>query len=269
VEVSHLALTARTSGYGIGAPNEPEQFPETGATIPINRDQADRGNDMTFDEDASSDEAPAGGRPGSGLTGRRRLLTSAAVALIAVAGVTVARAASAAVSEPALEHPQPTESSFDAALWHRQDLLSDLNYWIDARPGIKTSGYVTCINDPDAGSMILVWHGPPDRIQRQIMDEARRRHIPISIQQRKYSTGDLERASNQIFAIGSGTGGFQNFKVSGATTFSIDFDGVIVIGEYIHPPAEGVTAADAALTQALTAKTGVAVTIEHGEIVPV
>jgi hypothetical protein len=237
---------------------------------------------MVFDENASPaypekvspDEPLADMRPGSGLTGsRRRLLMSAAVALTAIAGVTAAHAASAAVSEPALETPQPAASSFDpaeeAALWHRQDLLSDLRCWIENLPGIKTSGYVTNINDPAAGSTILVWHGPSDRIQRQIMDGARRRHIPISIQQRKYSTDDLERAVNQLIAIDSGTGEFQNFKVSGVGSFSIDFDGVTVIGEYIHPPAEGITAADAALTQALTAKTGVAVTIEHGEIVPV
>jgi hypothetical protein len=235
---------------------------------------------MASDEDVSPadsdkvgcDEPAAGMKPGSGRTGNRRLLASAAVALTVVAGVTAARAATAAVGEPALETPQPSASSYDpekeAALWHRQDLLSDLRSWIENRPGIKSSGYVTNINDPDAGSTILVWHGPPDRIQRQIMDEAHRRHIPISIQQRKYSMEDLERASDQIFAIGSDTGEFRNFKVSTATSFSIDFDGVIVIGEYIHPPAEGVTAADTALTRALTAKTGVAVTIEHGEIVP-
>ena len=229
---------------------------------------------MTFEENtspagpekASPDEPSAGMRPGSGLIGtRRRFLTSAAVALTAIAGVTAAHAASATVSEPALEQPQPTASSFDAALWHRQDLLSDLSKWIDAQPGIKTSGYVTNINDPDAGSMILVWHGPPDRMQRQIMDEARRRHIPISVRQSKYSTEDLERAVKQLLAIDSGTGVFHNFNVSGVGG-SIDV--VTVLGEYIHPPAEGIPAADTALTQALTAKTGVAVKIEHGELVP-
>ena len=233
---------------------------------------------MTFDDNADSsarpepvspDEPPADVKPGSGLTGsRRRLLTSAAVALTAIAGVTAAHAASAAVRKPALEQPRPTASSFDAALWHREELLSDLSYWIDAQPGIKTSGYVTNINDPDAGSTILVWHGPPDRMQRQIMDEARRRHIPISIQQRNHSMNDLEQAAQQLTAIESGTGVFQNFTVNSIGTIDIYFDGVTVLGDYIRLPAEGISAADTALAKALAAKTGVAVRIERGQIVP-
>ncbi len=230
---------------------------------------------MTFDEytngsahsePVSSDEPSAGMTPGSGLMGRRRLLTAAAVALTAIAGVTGAHAASAGVPGPALGKPQPTATTFDAALWHRQELLSDLSYWIEAQPGLKASGYVTNINDPDAGSTTLVWHGPPDRMQQQIMDEARRRHIPTSIQQRNHSMNDLQQAAQQLTAIDSGTGVFQNFTVSLVGTFDIHFDGVTVLGDYIHPPAEGTAAADTALAQALTAKTGVAVRIEHGQI---
>jgi hypothetical protein len=104
-------------------------------------------------------------------------------------------------------------------------------------------------------------------MQRQVTEEAHRRHIPISVRQSNYSTDDVARAVKQLLAIDSGTGVFQNFKVSGVGT-NIDFDGVTVTGEYIHRPVEGVRAADTALTQALAAKTGVAVTIEHGEIVP-
>jgi hypothetical protein len=220
-------------------------------------------------EPASPDESPAGMKPGAGLTKRRRLLISAAVVLTAITGVTAAHAATAAVSEPTLKQPDAAATSFDAAFWHLQDRLVDLRGWTEDLPGLKTSGYVTSINnEPVDGSIVLVWHGPPDPVQRQIIDEARRRHIPISVQQRKHSMADLERAANQLAAIESGTGEFQNFKVSGVGSFSIDFDGVTVIGEYIHPPAEGIAAADTALTRALTARTGVAVTIEHSEIVP-
>jgi len=237
---------------------------------------------MTFDENASQaspepvnpDELAAGMSTGSGLVGSRRLLTSVAAVVAAVAvavAVAVTPAAPAAVGNPALKQPQPTASSFDQkkeeALWHREDLLSNLNEWIDNQPGIKTSGYVTSIDNPDTGSIILVWYGPPDRIQRQIIDEARRRHIPIAVRQSRYSTDDVERAIKQLAAIDSGTDVFQNFKVSGVGT-DINFDGVKVIGEYIHPPAEGIPAADTTLMQAMTAKTGVAATIEHGEIVP-
>ncbi|MFG1606807.1 hypothetical protein [Actinoplanes sp. NPDC049265] len=220
-------------------------------------------------EPASADESPTGMKPDAGLMKRRRLLTCAAVVLTATTGVTAAHAATTAVSEPALKQPDPTATSFDAAFWHRQDRLVDLRGWTEDLPGLKTSGYVTSINnEPVDGSVVLVWHGPPDPVQRQIIDEARRRHIPIAVQQRKHTMADLERAANQIFAIESGTGEFHNFRISGAAPFSIEFDGVTVIGEYIHPPAEGIAAADTALTRALTARTGVAVTIEHGQIVP-
>jgi hypothetical protein len=231
---------------------------------------------MTFDEYTSAhsqpvspDEQSAGRTPGSGLMGRRRLLTFAAVALTTIAGVTAAHAASAGVPGPALRKPQPAASGSEEDLWRRQEMLSDLNYWIDAQPGLKASGYVTSINDPEAGSITLVWHGPPDRMQRQIMDEARRRHIPVSIQQRKHSMNDLKQAAQQLAAIDSGTGVFQNFTVSSVGTFDIYFDGVTVLGDFIHPPAEGIDAADTALAQALAAITGVAVRIEHGELVPV
>jgi hypothetical protein len=256
------------------------RFAETGGTIPINRDQVDRRKDMTFDEYAagsahsepvSPDVPSASMRPGSGLMARRGLVTAAAVALTAltaIAGVIGVRAASADVSRPVVGQPEPTATSFDAAFWHRQDLLIDLRGWIESLPGIKTSGYVTNINnEPVDGSTILVWHGPPDRVQRQIMNEARRRHIPISIQQRRHTMNDLEQAANQLSDIDSGTGVFQNFKVSAVGSFDIDFDGVTVLGDYIHPPAEGVAAADTALVQALAAKTGVIVRIEHGQIV--
>lgn len=175
-------------------------------------------------------------------------------------------AASADVSKPVVGKPRPTASGSEEDLWRRQTVLNDLSYWIETRPGIKTSGYVTNINDPDAGSTILVWHGPPDRMQRQIMDEARRRHIPISIQQRNHSMSDLEQAAQRLNAIDSGTGVFQNFTVSSVGTFDIEFDGVTILGNYIHPPAEGTATADTALAQALAAETGVAVRIEHGQI---
>jgi hypothetical protein len=231
---------------------------------------------MTFNEHATSSahrepespDEPSNGTTPASQTRRRRLLMSAAVALTAIAGVTVAHAASAAAGKaaegkPAAQIPQPTASASEEALWRRQELLSDLRTWIEEQPGIKTSGYVTSINDPDAGSTILVWHGPPDPMQQQILDEARRRNIPASVQQRKHSMNDLERASRQLMAIESGTGVLENFTINSAGIFDIDFDGVIVSGDYIQPPAEGIAAADTALAQALTAKTGVAVTIEH------
>ena len=233
---------------------------------------------MTFDENstdpahlepAAADAASAGATPDVRRTARRGLMTAAAVALTAIAGFTAAHATSAAVRGPEGKKPRPTATTFDQKFWDRQNQLSDLRYWIEDLPGLKTSGYVTNINnEPVDGSTILVWHGPPSHLQQQIIDEAHRRGIPISVQQRRYSTADLERAVNQLVAINSGTGVFGNFTVNTITTFDIDFDGVVVDGDYIHAPAEGNAAADTALAQTLTATTGVAVKIGHGHAVP-
>ncbi len=161
---------------------------------------------MTLDDQASSpaDREPvsvempaADGQPGPRQMGRRGLLTSAAISLTSFADLAGAHAASAA-SNPAAEEPDRAASDFDAGLWPRQDMLSDLREWIEALPGIETSGYITNINDPDAGSTVLVWHGPSDRTQQHILDEARRRHIPISIQQRKYTRVALEGAVERL-----------------------------------------------------------------------
>lgn len=232
---------------------------------------------MTFDDNAtpadpetvSPDEPSVGARTGSGPVGsRRRLLTVAAAAIAAIAGVTAAHAASAEVSTPALEQPDPAATSFDADFWRRQDLLVDLRGWIEGMPGLAASGYVTTINNkPVDGSTVVVWYGPPDSVQRQIIDEARRRHIPLSIQLSKHTMNDFDEAVNQLSAIGSGTGVFQNFTVNMISNFEIYFAGVTVVGEYIRPPAEGVAAADTALAQVLTAITGVDVRVQQGDIV--
>jgi hypothetical protein len=218
------------------------------------------------DHEAVSPEMPAAdGQTGSRRMGRRGLLTSAAaVSLTSIAGLSGEQAASAA-SSPAADEPDPAATGFDQPLWDRQGMLSDLREWIVALPGIESSGYITNINDPDAGSTVLVWHGPSDRIQEQIVDEARRRRIPLSIQQRKYALAALDGGVERLETIASGTGVFRNFEVSGLASIDIDFDGIVVIGDYIEPPVEGVAAADAALIQALSAITGVAVAIEHGK----
>nr|WP_221374936.1 hypothetical protein [Actinoplanes polyasparticus] len=126
-------------------------------------------------------------------------------------------------------------------------------------------GYIDSVNDAETGSTVLVWHGPSDRIQQQILEEARRRDIAISVEHRQYPKASLEGAVERLEAIVSGTGVFHNFEVSALAAFYMGFDGVTVIGDYIQPPAEGVAAADAALVQALRAETGVTVAIEHGK----
>jgi hypothetical protein len=233
---------------------------------------------MTFDENstelahlepAAADAASVGPTPDFRRTARRGVITTAAVVVTVVAGMVGMHAAAASAGQRAAEQPQPTATTFDQEFWDRQNQLSDLVSWIQALPGIKTSGYVTSINnEPADGSTVLVWHGPADRVQQQILDEAHRRGIPISVQQRRYSMADLERAVNQLVAIKSGTGVFRNFTVNGVTTLTVDFDGVVVDGDYIDAPAEGNAAADTALAQTLTATTGVAVKIGHGHAEP-
>jgi hypothetical protein len=214
-------------------------------------------------EPAAADAPSAGPTPDTRRTARRGVITTAAVVVTAVAGMVGMHAASGSVGQRA-EQPQPTATTYDPAFWDQQNRLTDLLSWIQALPGINTSGYVTSIdNEPVNGSTVLVWHWPADRWQQQILDEARRRGIPATVQQRRYSMADLERAADQLAAMKSGTGVLRNFTVYGPTTLVDDFDGVILDGDYIHAPAEGTAAADTALAQTLTATTGVAVKIGH------
>jgi len=195
---------------------------------------------------------------------------SAAVALGALVVVgappTIADGHGSEIGTRAASSPQVRPETIpDNLLWHNQDLLDDFRAWTAALPGAKDSGFVTLMNDAGTRrpSTTLVWHGPSDPLQHQIMDEARRRNISITVQNRKYGMADLERAAAQLMDIGPGNSVFENFDYNSVSIFSAYFDGTIVRGTYIDDPAEGVPAADIALEKALTALTGVATKIDH------
>ncbi|MBU2665561.1 hypothetical protein KOI35_18795 [Actinoplanes bogorensis] len=189
------------------------------------------------------------------------LVAVAATVGVSIVGVVAGRGAPAGAGDPG-----PVASAESDAVWQRELVLADLERWIQARPGIGTSGFLKTTTEPQAGSVVVDWHGPADQVQRQILDEARRRDIPLTVRLRKYTPADIERASARIEAIGAGTGLFENFKPEAFGDFGSEFDGITLQGEHIRPPAEGVPAADAALAQALSAAVGVAVTIVHGQI---
>ncbi|MDI6102821.1 hypothetical protein QLQ12_29805 [Actinoplanes sp. NEAU-A12] len=148
-------------------------------------------------------------------------------------------------------------------LWRRQALLADLKTWIVAQPGIETSGYIESVNNPEAGSTILLWKGPANHLQQQIKDKARQMGIPVTVEQRRYSRDEIDRAQQAISDAGA-HGVFTNFRVTGIGGVAGDIDGITVYGEYITPPAGDLVTADAALAAAATAQFGITIAIKSG-----
>lgn len=142
-------------------------------------------------------------------------------------------------------------------LWRRQSLLSDLRTWIAEQPGIESSGYIESVNNPAAGSTILLWRGPATLLQQQIKDKGREMGIPVTVEQRKYSLADLMRAQQAVEDLGP----LDDFKVNSTSGLTADFDGITVYGDFLRPHPD--------LARELTARIGVAVEIKPGgEIVP-
>ncbi|MGK5678383.1 hypothetical protein [Actinoplanes sp. URMC 104] len=148
-------------------------------------------------------------------------------------------------------------------LWRRQNLLGELNDFIAGLPGIDGSGYIQSVNDPDRMATTLQWHGAADPIQQAIKDEARRLGITVAVEQRRYGRSDLERAADALVGL-SGSGLLTNFSINYIAVLTSDFDGVIVVGEHIHPITGSRAAADSALAEALTSELGIPVAVEAG-----
>nr|AHE14644.1 alpha-lytic protease [uncultured bacterium] len=233
---------------------------------------------MTFDETADGSARPGSAAPTNPPSadtgharGTRRSRTGALIA--AAAMVTVAIAAGAGVTRNAAAHDGAATPASDAAeralgwkgnedFWRRQNQLLELNTFIDDLPGIETSGYVESVNNPDALSTTLLWHGPADRTQQTIKQKAHELGITVTVEQGRYSRRDLDRALKALEGR-SGQGAFTNFMIN-IWGLTADFDGVVVTGEYRHPPTGSRAEADAALARAATAELGVAIAIEHG-----
>ncbi|KUL41332.1 hypothetical protein [Actinoplanes awajinensis] len=191
---------------------------------------------------------------------------TAAVLLVALAGLGGARAAVAddGPATPAAEVGLRALGAEDQELWRRQNLLGDLKTWIITRPGIETSGYIESVNNPDAGSTVLLWHGAANYTQQLIKDRARQMGIALTVEQRTFSMADLVRTQDAILDL-AGTGPLTDFRINSVGGLTADFDGIIVYGEHRHPRPT----ADAELGRALTATFGVTVAVQPGgEIIP-
>jgi hypothetical protein len=217
---------------------------------------------MTSNEAAGKPSVPEAGNRWS----RRRALTVTAAAItVTLVGVGVVQSA----------HADPVPTPSDTALQpsgdvgrvqEHQNRLSELNTWIISQPDVHANGYVASVNDPEAGSTILLWHGAANQTQKAIADKAAQLGITATIQPRKYGLADLTRAQKALEGR-SGNGAFANFTINSTAGITADFDGIVVYGEYIHPPTQGRTEADAALAKAAALEIGIAVSIEPGGVI--
>ncbi len=119
------------------------------------------------------------------------------------------------------------------------------------------------MNDAQSGSAILLWHGEANQTQKAITEKAAQLGITVTVQQRKHSLADITRGQKALEGR-SGQGLFANFTINSTSGLSADFDGIVIYGEYINPPAHSRTEADAALAGAVSEEIGVTVSIKPG-----
>ncbi len=147
-----------------------------------------------------------------------------------------------------------------------QDRLSHLNTWIAGQPDVYANGYLASVNDAQAGSTILLWHGEANQTQRAVTEKAAQLGITVTIQERKHSMADITRGQKALDGR-SGHGLFANFTINSTAGLSADFDGIVIYGEYINPPTQSRTEADAALAKAVSEEIGVTVSIKPGGVI--
>ena len=122
------------------------------------------------------------------------------------------------------------------------------------------------MNDAADRSTILLWHDPADDVQRAIREKARQLGITVTVEQRRYSSAELDRAAAALTGR-SGTGVFANSRIHSAAGVTADFGRVVVAGEDLGPPTGDRAAADAAPGRAATAGIGDAVAVEAGSVI--
>ncbi|GIF08982.1 hypothetical protein [Actinoplanes siamensis] len=195
----------------------------------------------------------------------RRTVVAATAAVITatLAGMGAIHSA-AADTVPAT--PGPGASTLPDSIMQQQNRLSELNTWIISQPDVYANGYVASVNDAQAGSTILLWHGEANQTQKAIIQKATQLGITVTVQQRKHSMADILRGQKALEGH-SGHGVFANFTINSTAGLTADFDGIIVYGEYISPPVQGRAEADAALAEAVSQEIGVTVSIEPGGVI--
>ncbi|GAB7037221.1 MULTISPECIES: hypothetical protein [Catenuloplanes] len=215
---------------------------------------------MTFNETADDPSVSTAAK-----RWRRRTVFVAAAVMTAgtLTGVGVMAGAAA---EPVAAPPEPAVPSTLPDSTVMQNRLSELNTWIITQPDVHANGYVASVNDAQAGSTVLLWHGAANRTQRAITEKAVGLGITVTVQQRKHSLADINRGQRALHGL-SGRGLFANFTVNSTSGVTADFDGIIVYGDYINPPAGGRTEADAALAEAVSRAIGVTVSIRPGGVI--
>lgn len=214
---------------------------------------------MTFNETADDPSASATAKRWR----RRTVFTATAVVTAATLAGGAVMASAAAEPTPATLDPAPSTLPDSTVMQNR---LSELNTWIVSQPDVYANGYVASVNDAQAGSTILLWHGEANQTQKAITEKAGQLGITVTIQQRKHSLADITRGQKALEGR-SGHGLFANFTINSTSGLSADFDGIVVYGEYINPPAQSRTEADAALAKAVSQEIGVTVSIKPGGVI--
>ncbi|WIM95017.1 hypothetical protein ACTOB_007078 [Actinoplanes oblitus] len=110
----------------------------------------------------------------------------------------------------------------------QQNRLTDLKTWIIQQPGLVHSGYIESVNDAETLSTTLLWHGPADDTQRDIVAEARRRGISVKVEQRRYSRDQLVNAVQTLAKRGKNA--YKNFDLNSISGITAEFDGIKVQG---------------------------------------
>ncbi|WP_189336124.1 hypothetical protein [Actinoplanes ianthinogenes] len=110
----------------------------------------------------------------------------------------------------------------------QQNRLTDLKTWIIQQPSLGHSGYIESVNDAASLSTTLLWHGPSDDTQRNIIAEGRRRGISVKVEQRRYSREQLVEAVETLAKRGKTA--YKNFDLNSISGITAEFDGIKVQG---------------------------------------
>lgn len=117
-----------------------------------------------------------------------------------------------------------------AAYVQNQEALQEFKGWILKQSGIESSGFVESVNDADHKATTLLWKGK-SQLQSTIAAEGTKRGISVSIQQRKYSFKQIEKAAARVLKDDA-AGKWKGFSVASIAGISADYDGIVVQGSF-------------------------------------
>jgi hypothetical protein len=117
----------------------------------------------------------------------------------------------------------------------RQARLIDFKAWLLDQPGIAGSGYIESVNDADAATTVLLWHGSSP-LQQAAIDRGAEVGVTVTIRPRQYDRETLDAAAADALDRPEQ---FPGFQVAQAVAVSPDYDGVIVEGSFVGPQSAG------------------------------